>query len=54
LQPPPPFTLLMSRPALDTLGIGLADRFPTGRVRNVMPDGTLVAFEVNDERAGSR
>ena len=53
LQPPPPFTLLMSRPALDTLGPGLADRFPTGRVRNVMPDGTLVAFEVDDARAGS-
>jgi 4-amino-4-deoxy-L-arabinose transferase-like glycosyltransferase len=54
LQPPPPFTLLMSRSALSTLGAGLADRFPTGRVRNVMPDGTLVAFEVNDERAVSR
>jgi hypothetical protein len=54
LQPPPPFTLLMSRSALSTLGTGLADRFPTGRVRNVMPDGTLVAFEVNDERAVSR
>jgi len=32
----------------------LTDRFPNGRVRNVMPDGTLVAFEVPDERAVSR
>jgi hypothetical protein len=54
LQPQAPFTLLMSRSALSALGAGLADRFPTGRVRNVLPDGTLVAFEVPDERAVSR
>jgi 4-amino-4-deoxy-L-arabinose transferase-like glycosyltransferase len=54
LQPPAPFTLLMSRSALSALGAGLADRFPNGRVRNVVPDGTLVAFEVEDERAVSR
>lgn len=54
LQPQPPFTMLMRRSALSALGAGLADRFPTGRVRNVLPDGTLVAFEVPDERAVSR
>jgi len=54
LQPQQPFTLLMSRSLLSAVGANLADRFPNGRVRNVMPDGTLVAFEVPDERAVSR
>ena len=54
LQPQAPFTLLMSRSLLTAAGADLADRFPTGRVRNVLPDGTLVAFEVPDERAVSR
>jgi hypothetical protein len=54
LQPQPPFALVMSRSLLTAAGTDLADRFPTGRVRNVMPDGTLVAFEVPDERAVSR
>ena len=53
LQPQPPFTLLMSRQLLQRAGAGLADRFPNGRVRNVMPDGTLVAFEVPGDRAVS-
>jgi hypothetical protein len=51
LQPQPPFTLLMSRPLLQTAGADLATRFPNGRVRNVMPDGSLVAFEVPGNRA---
>ena len=51
LQPQPPFTLLMSRPLLQTAGADLATRFPNGRVRNVMPDGSLVAFEVPGDRA---
>lgn len=46
LQPQPPFTFLMSRLLLQSAGADLADRFPNGRVRNVLPDGTLVAFEV--------
>ena len=53
LQPQPPFTFLMSRLLLQSAGAGLADRFPNGRVRNVLPDGTLVAFEVPGEGASS-
>ena len=53
LQPQAPFTLLMTRDFLSAAGPRLADRFPNGRVRNVLPDGTLVAFEVPDERAAS-
>jgi hypothetical protein len=51
LQPQPPFTLLMSRPLLQAAGTDLATRFPNGRVRNVLPNGTLVAFEVPSNRA---
>jgi Dolichyl-phosphate-mannose-protein mannosyltransferase len=53
LQAQPPFTLLMSRPLLQAAGTDLATRFPNGRVRNVLPDGTLVAFEVPGEGAVS-
>ena len=53
LQPKQPFTLLMSRALLNQAGPGLADRYPNGRVRNVMPDGSLVAFEVRSDRAVS-
>jgi hypothetical protein len=53
LQPQPPFALLMSRALLDQAGPALAERYPTGRVRNVMPDGTLVAFEVRNDGAVS-
>jgi hypothetical protein len=53
LQPPRPFTLLMSRSLLSTVEANLADRFPDGRVRNVLPDGTLVAFEVSGDGAVS-
>jgi 4-amino-4-deoxy-L-arabinose transferase-like glycosyltransferase len=53
LQPQPPFTLLMSRSLLQVAGSDLATRFPNGRVRNVLPNGTLVAFEVPRDRAVS-
>ena len=51
LQPQAPFTLLMTRPLLQVAGADLATRFPNGRVRNVLPDGSLVAFEVPGDRA---
>jgi hypothetical protein len=43
----------MSRALLDQAGPALADRYPNGRVRNVLPDGTLVAFEVRNDGAVS-
>ena len=51
LQPQPPFTLLMSRSLLHAAEADLATRFPNGRVRNILPNGTLVAFEVPGDRA---
>lgn len=53
LQPQQPFTLLMSRALLDQAGPALAERYPNGRVRNILPDGTLVAFEVRNDGAVS-
>jgi cellulose synthase/poly-beta-1,6-N-acetylglucosamine synthase-like glycosyltransferase len=41
-----PFALLISREAWDRFGRGLAERYPSGRMRNVQPDGTRVVFEV--------
>jgi len=42
----PPFDLLMSRGLLLSAEGQLRDAYPQGRVRNVVPDGSLVAFEV--------
>jgi hypothetical protein len=50
LRPQPPFTLLMGRTLFYTAAHDLAVRYPHGRVRNVVPTGTLVAFEVRGER----
>jgi hypothetical protein len=45
-HPQPPFSLLMSREFLNVAEPELAVRYPHGRVRNVMPTGQLVVFEV--------
>jgi hypothetical protein len=51
LRPQPPFALLMSRTALYAFERDLDLRFPDGRVRNILPDGRLVVFEVRRESA---
>lgn len=45
-QAPPPFALLMTRHAWQTAHEQLADRYPRGRLRNVLPDGANVVLEV--------
>jgi hypothetical protein len=42
----PPFALFMRRTLWATAATNLADRYPHGRLRNVLPSGTLVVFEV--------
>ena len=44
----PPFALLMRRDLWQQNAIELSDRYPSGRIRNVTPDGTRVALEVPD------
>lgn len=46
LSPQPPFGLLMSRALLNVAGPALVVRYPRGRVRNIVPTGQLVVFEV--------
>jgi hypothetical protein len=46
LRPQPPFSLLIGRDFLSVAEADLVDRYPRGRVRNVTPDGQLVAYEV--------
>jgi 4-amino-4-deoxy-L-arabinose transferase-like glycosyltransferase len=41
-----PFALLMSRALLTQSESGLRDAYPTGRIRNITPDGKLVVLEV--------
>jgi hypothetical protein len=47
-QAPPPFALLMTRDAWQAAAPQLAERYPRGRIRNVMPTGTHVALEARD------
>ncbi len=42
----PPFALFMRRGAWNSGSSYLVDRYPQGRLRNVMPDGTRVVLEV--------
>jgi hypothetical protein len=42
----PPFALLMRRDLWLNNAVELADRYPSGRIRNVTPDGSHVALEV--------
>jgi Dolichyl-phosphate-mannose-protein mannosyltransferase len=42
----PPFALFMMRSYWSTAGEPLAQRYPQGRLRNVVPGGTHVVFEV--------
>ena len=42
----PPFVLFMRRDAWEQVAPQLADRFPSGRIRNVTPDGTRIALDV--------
>ena len=42
----PPFALLMRRDLWQQNAIELADRYPSGRIRNVTPDGSRVVLEV--------
>lgn len=42
----PPFALFMMRGAWSTAGDPLTQRYPQGRLRNVVPGGTHVVFEV--------
>ena len=42
----PPFALLMRRDLWLNNAVELADRYPSGRIRNVTPDGSRVALEV--------
>ena len=49
LNPQPPFALLMSRQLLYAAEADLASRYPQGRVRNILPAGRLVVFEVRGE-----
>jgi hypothetical protein len=46
LHPQAPFSLLMSRVLLNATEPDLVDRYPQGRVRNVIPSGQLVVYEV--------
>lgn len=41
-----PFALIMRRDLWQTLAPELADRYPSGRIRNITPDGSRVALEV--------
>ncbi len=41
-----PFSLIMRRDLWQQNALELADRYPSGRIRNVTPDGTRVALEV--------
>ena len=41
-----PFALLMTRGLWQTAAPALAERYPSGRIRNVTPDGSRVALEV--------
>ena len=43
---PAPFALLMRRHVWEAAAAQLADRYPTGRIRNVTPDGTRVVLDV--------
>ena len=43
----PPLALFMGRAVWSTEGTSLAERFPRGRLRNVVPGGTHVVFEVS-------
>jgi 4-amino-4-deoxy-L-arabinose transferase-like glycosyltransferase len=49
LRPQPPFALLMSRQFLYAAERDLVLRYPHGRVRNILPGGRLVVFEVRGE-----
>ncbi len=42
----PPFALFMRRRVWSMVGPFLAERYPEGRLRNVVPEGTHVVFEV--------
>ena len=42
----PPFSLFMRRTLWATAATELADRYPEGRLRNVIPSGRLVVLEV--------
>jgi hypothetical protein len=53
LQPQPPFALLMSRTLLYAVERDLAVRYPQGRVRNILPVGRLVVFEVGKDSSVS-
>lgn len=46
LNPQPPFGLLMSGALMKVAEPGLVARYPSGRVRNILPSGQLVVFEV--------
>jgi len=43
---PPPFALFMRRDAWQLAAQQLADRYPSGRIRNLTPDGTRIVLEV--------
>jgi hypothetical protein len=43
---PPPFSLIMRRDLWQTAAPALAERYPSGRIRDVTPDGSRVALEV--------
>ncbi|HMJ00600.1 MAG TPA: glycosyltransferase family 39 protein [Gaiellaceae bacterium] len=45
-EAPPPFALIMRRDLWQNDAQELADRYPTGRIKNVTPDGSRVALEV--------
>jgi hypothetical protein len=42
----PPFALFMRRDLWQTYAPELADRYPTGRIRNILPGGSHVVLEV--------
>ncbi len=43
----PPFALFMRRGVWASAAASLAERYPRGRLRNIVPDGTHVVFEVS-------
>jgi hypothetical protein len=43
---PPPFAIFMRRPLWQTVATTFAARYPHGRLRNILPGGTHVVFEV--------
>ena len=45
-EAPAPFALFMRRGVWDAASTQLAEKYPRGRLRNVMPDGSRVVFEV--------